>query len=759
MKNQIYSFLICCLAFAIFPSSKIYSQEFQKFLSNSEFNDSIPNDSSISKILLNEIEISSSGWKSDVLTSSLVISDKEIIQHTSEKDIPYLLLAHPSAQIQSEAGNGIGYTGFRIRGIDPNQVQISLNGVPLNDSESSRTYFVNTPDILANTDKMNIVTGYVPGRAGTGAFGSAIDLYLNKFNPDPSIGVKNIFGSFNSHIWNVQLNSGLLSKKFFVEARYSNQKSDGYIERASSKLNGLFLSGGIIRNKSMLRVNFIRGTERTGLAWYGLPYRYFQVDSLVTYNYAGREKPGNPYPDEVDQYTQTHSQLFYNLALNQKMSWNTTLHYTNGYGYYENYKANQNLADYLLMHATLQSSDLIRQKWLDNDFYYAYSGLEFQISPELEFSTGVSSSIYKGKHFGKVKWVPSEEITGLNQMYYYNTGSKYENALFLKGNYNFNPKWQWITDFHFRKIDYKIDGKVDFYGNTNILRNFHLFNPKTALIYHFSKPLLFTTSISYYQREPYREDLLTDPNLKKEKLLDFELGVNYSKNSYTLRLNSYFMRYFDYFALNGALNATGDPLRTQISGASRIGLESSIDVKFWKAITLYSLISVSNNKTSEFEEVIPHFGEVFRPEQKNLVSNRSLAFSPEFLASFGIEANLKSWNTFLPITISYVHRIVSSQYLDLSQSSSSLLSSYDLGQFRMSTDLNIGKLKINAFFQCYNLWNNLYSTHGWTLRYTLDQAPNTLDPYSGHVGDDLYFSKGLYPQAGRHYSVGINLKI
>lgn len=709
-------------------------------------------------IRLNEVSIISNRWQSDKLISSNSLSLEELKNKSDVKDIPYLLQSLASVQVQSEAGNGIGYTGFRIRGIDPNQVQVNLNGIPLNDQESSRTYFVNTPDLIGNTDRIDILSGFVPGRAGTGGFGAAVDIYLNKVYAKPFAELKTQIGSFNTSLWSLNLHSGLMSGKYIVEARYSQQKSDGFIERSSSDLKALFLSGAIIKPKSSLRVNFIRGNERTGQAWFGLPFSFFNQDSLIKYNVAGREKIGEPYEDEVDQYMQNHVQLFYHYQLSSKSNLVVNANYTKGSGYYENYKSNAILSDYQLIHNDSARSDLVRRKWLDNDFYYFYLGIDQNLNSIFKYSYGLSGSHYNGNHFGKVSWVKLENTEGIGIDYYRNMGNKSEFAAFGKSALQINPKILFIIDIHGRGVNYQINGEDDQYGLLKYSRNFFLWNPKLALQFSPTSNLNLSASASYYEREPYREDVLANPEVNKEKLLDFEVGGIFRNSKLSVSANFYHLEYINYLALTGALNQTGDPLRVQIPSAHRTGIEMNVNWSPWRAIIFTGAGNLSNSRTGIFEEFLPHYGEPQNEMPPRKVNKHKLAFSPDWMVYSNMQIKIYEFVKKLPLTLNYAHKVVGIQYLDLSFSEEAKLPMYQFGILRISHQVNWKGIQFNSFIQCYNVWNEKYSTHGWLSRFTSDTSPEP-DPYIGAGSNGSYFYKGLYPQALRHYSFGITVRI
>ncbi|MBK6353054.1 MAG: TonB-dependent receptor [Saprospiraceae bacterium] len=713
------------------------------------------------RINFEEINISSTKWGSDGLVSTKKITGEEILKNRDDKDLPYMLNNLPSIQVQSDAGNGIGYAGFRVRGIDPNQIQVNLNGIPLNDAESSRTYFVNTPDLLSSIDRMEVLTGFVPGRSGPGGFGASLDLNLNKLYFKPFARIATQFGSYNSSMFSVMANTGLFEDAYNLEIRYSRQNSNGFIERSDSRLRSLFLSGAVIKKKYSLRLNFIQGSELTGQAWNGLPYQYFNTDSLYTWNLSGREKSPVPYDNEVDNYKQTHSQIFYNKSFNRSTNLVFNFNFTKGRGFYENFKSNNNLADYGLTHPDTMQADLIRRKWLDNDFLYSYLGLEKVWNSRFSSSFGIAYSFYKGKHFGQIISTSLYKVGGLGLNYYFNTGKKNEMSYFFKSSYGISSKVKAVFDFHLRSVNYNAMGTDDSYGAINITQQINLANPKLAFIYILSDKIQASFSSAYYEREPYREELLSNPTLGKEKLVCLDAGFIWSIAKFKAAANLYHMEYRDYLAPNGDLNDTGDPLRVNIPKAFRSGVECNVDFLPVRFIGISYQVNISKNRARNFNEKIPVFdgnytqvGEIIR-----FSASTPLAFSPSQIHGVTIKFNLleRPKRSEL-LQILFNTKFVGAQYLDLSGKNEAMIEAYHVEMLKLQYGRMIKKANLNAYIQVNNLTNQRYTSHGWFSRFgsTTSLDPNT-DPYLGTEDQNIYYYKGLFPQALRHFSLGINL--
>lgn len=713
------------------------------------------------RINFEEISISSTKWGSEALVSTKKINGDEILNNRNDKDLPYILNTLPSIQVQSDAGNGIGYTGFRIRGIDPNQIQVNLNGIPLNDAESSRTYFVNTPDLLGSVDRLEVLSGFVPGRSGPGGFGAALDLNLNKLFFKPFARISTQFGSFNSSLISVMANTGLFEDAYNLEIRYSRQNSNGFIERSDSRLRSLFISGALIKKKYSLRVNFIQGSEITGQAWNGLPYQYFGQDSLFKWNLAGREKMPEPYKNEVDNYKQTHSQAFYNRAINHNTNVVFNFNFTKGRGFYENYLANKVLADFGISDPDTLQADIIRRKWLDNDFLYSYLGLEKVWSSKFSSSVGLAFSYYKGRHFGQIIKTSLFEVNGVGQNYYFNTGKKNEICSFLKTAYDFSPKLKAVFDFHLRSVIYNVNGTDDIYGPINLNQNISLISPKLAVIFQPFNILQTSFSIAYYEREPYREELLSNISVDKERLLCLDAGLQWKINRVMASANFYHMDYRDYLAPNGDLNDTGDPVRVNVPNARRSGVECNFEYAPFKFLSVSYQGNISKNLAKNFNEKIPVFDENYIKidEIVRFSSSTPLAFSPSQIHGFTLKVNFINKPEFAELLqIILNSKYVGAQFLDLSGKEEAKIESYHVEMLKLQYSRSIRKSNLIAYIQLNNLSNQKYSTHGWFSRFgsSVSMDPET-NPYLGVENKNVYYYKGLFPQALRHFSAGVNI--
>lgn len=714
------------------------------------------------RINFDEIVVYGDKWHQQQAVSQISLNEKAIRDLDQTKDLPYTLNALPSAQVQSDAGNGLGYTGIRLRGVDPTHIQINLNGIPMNDAESSIAYFVDIPDILASTDELSVSTGFVPSRNGPGAFGASIDLFLNKLYFKPFALVSTGFGDYHTRKFSVNLNTGLFEDAYNIEFRYSRLDSDGFIDRSKSKLRSLFLSMAKIKKNYSIRCNVIHGTEVTGQAWFGLPIQYVVIDSLYTYNSAGQEKGDAPYENENDDYKQTHVQLFYNHILNKKSNFSLSSQYTYGNGYYENYKADKTLREFGLTHPDTSSADIIRLKWLTNHFLFMNASIETGWNKYFSSQVSLSYSHYQGYHFGQAIWAHLTQVKGLGSNYYDNTGKKDELNWSGKLNYKLNSRFTVNGELQTRFISYQIDGLDDVYGT--IHRNFNawLWNPKLLAHYKLNSKIETSFSTSFYQREPYREDLLSNVDVKKEQLLDLELGIKLQHQKSLLILNSYVMEYRNQLAYNGGLNDTGEPLRINVPKSFRRGVELLAHLDVFKYLQLDLNGNLSINKVSHYVEELPVYNANYELVNQELVEhdNVDLSYSPNRILFFQIKIPLLFSNHKIEIlSLVFNQKWVGSQYLNLANYSDSRLPEYSYSSCRLNFNLPFKYAKWSSYFQISNLANTRFSTHGWSTRFKSTELINVgSDPYLSSTSSDYNAYKGVFPQALRHWNLGISIQ-
>lgn len=666
------------------------------------------------------------------------ISKEAIEDNNLGQDIPFLLNQTPSVVVNSDAGNGIGYTGIRIRGTDATRINVTLNGIPYNDAESQGTFFVDLPDFSSSTGSIQIQRGVGSSSNGTGAFGASINLSTNEINKDAYAELNNSFGSFNS--WKNTLKAGTgLRNGFSTDVRLSRISSDGFIDRATSDLTSLYFSQAYRSKKTGLRLNIFTGKEKTYQAWYGISQADLDAGNR-TVNYAGTEKPGDPYKNETDNYTQTHYQFFFDQELSDKLHFNTALFWTKGKGYYEQYKAEDDYANYNMPYptngsGTIYTSDFIRQLWLDNDFYGTIFSLQYR-HKKVQATFGGSYTKYEGDHFGKVIWA-SEGLTAIDSWYDLNA-FKNDLTLYLKQQTQLNEYWYLYYDLQFRNVNYNING---FRNNPAIRTNkeFNFFNPKLGITYSKNNWKAYL-SYSIASKEPNRDDFEAGINQqpKPERLFDTEAGMERTGKKYSWSAGLYYMRYKDQLVLTGKINDVGAYTRTNIPDSYRAGVELQGTVILSQQFNITGNLTLSQNKISRFEEYIDDYDN--GGQLKNNYSDVTIAYSPSAIGSFIIN--------YLPVKkleISLQNKYVGKQYLDNTQNEDRALDAFFVQDIRVNYRINKKLPKeISITGQVNNILNVKYEPNGYTFSYI----------YGGSFITENYY----FPMAGIHFMLALNLK-
>ncbi len=696
------------------------------------------------------------------------ISGETLQARNLGQDVPYLLDATPSVVTTSDAGAGVGYTGIRIRGTDASRINVTINGVPLNDAESQGVFWVDLPDVAASTESIQIQRGVGTSTNGGGAFGASINLNTSELQAEPYVEVSGTAGSFNTQKASVKLGSGLFGKNaaaaqtgFTFDARGSVINSDGYIDRASSQLRSAYFSPAFIGKKFTLRGIVLHGDERTYQAWYGLPAQYIDQEKLRTYNPAGTETAGSPYSNQVDDYRQTHTQLIYNQELSRNWHFNLTGHYTRGLGYYEEYKNQQDICEYGYPTDFCPTySDLVRRRWLDNHFFGAIGAANFQSNDQrLQLNLGGGVHRYLGQHYGTV--VQAEGLVFNPDLHYYDErGNKTDMNVFAKAQYGLTQKLSGFLDLQFRQVNYEIilnslpDKQV-----TNA--DYLFFNPKAGLFYEVNKKLALYSSFAVGQKEPNRDDF-TDAREgqlpKAEQLYNTEAGVKYSGEKLALGLNFYHMRYKDQLVLTGNINDTGAPIRINVPDSYRMGVEVTGRALLGQHFSADANATLSKNKIKSFTEYVDNWD-----TGEQAIFDRGttdIAFSPSVVAfgRFTWGASQSFAKDGLGLSVALAGKHVGRQFMDNTSNENTVLNAYTTfeAQVRYVVKPSFCKeLSFNLLVQ--NLLDKHYSSNAWTYRYLSGEDYSEFDPYTRREGGNFYNLTGYYPQAGRYFLLGVTV--
>lgn len=699
--------------------------------------------------------------------------DAEYIdKNNTEKDVPYLFNELRSTVVNSDAGNGVGYTGIRVRGLDPGHVNVSINGIPLNDAESQLVFWVDLPDILSSTESIQLQRGLGSSSFGSGNFGASINLNTNKTHVDPYLTARTGYGSFNTFRGSVALGTGLMNGRFSLDGRLSYTHSDGYIDRASSDLRSFFLSGAMIGANSSLRLNVINGHEVTYQAWNGVPYSYVDDRDLRTFNSAGQdrvENPGDePYDDEVDNYTQTHAQLFYNKMMDQG-DLTLTGFYTRGKGFFENYIADQDLADYSfypiipMTDDTLENDDIIRRKWLDNHFYGVNVGLNLS-EEAYEAKIGLHASRYQGEHYGTIIETDTLGLFEFPFEYYRNDAQKHEVSAFAKLQYSLTEGLFVYGDLQYRFVDYQYGGGSD---DTRPLPKgevqYNFFNPKLGMTYRFTPGLSAFASVARGNREPNRDDFVEagpDTQPEHEKLTDYEIGVEYSGERLQLGLYGYFMDYQDQLVLTGRINDVGGYARVNVPDSYRLGVEVDGRIGVTKGLTFDFNVTLSENKIESFTEYVDDWdtGEQITRD----FNDTDISFSPSVIGFVGLSYRWEGLSLLSPadvLNFSFGQKYVGEQFLDNTMDEASKLDAFTYGDLEIAYTTSFVWMKeLRVSLRIMNIWDELYESNGWIYRFQTDNPDMPADPYIRSEGGGLFNQTGLYPQATRHFMTTLTVK-
>jgi iron complex outermembrane receptor protein len=666
------------------------------------------------------------------------ISKKEIEKLNLGQDLPFILNQTPSVVVNSDAGNGIGYTGIRIRGSDASRINVTINGVPFNDAESQGNFFVDLPDFSSSVASIQVQRGVGTSSNGAGAFGASINISTNEANLQPYAEFNNSYGSFNTWKNTVKVGSGLVSDHFTTDLRLSRIISDGYIDRASTDLKSFYFSTAYIGKRNSLRFNIFSGKEKTYQAWYGVNEADLKTNRTI--NYAGMERPGEPYDNETDNYKQDHYQLFYNQQLTTRIKFSTGLFFIKGKGYYEQYKADQAYADYGLpepVYGTdvITNTDLVRQLWLDNDFYGNIFSVQYKDDIS-QFTLGGGWNRYEGNHYGDVVW--AEKGLALPARWYDLDADKNDFSIYFKQQTRIGSLFSIFYDLQYRTVKYNIYGFRNNPGLT-IKNKYNFFNPKAGLSFQKNE---WSGYLSYSrgQKEPNRDDFEAglDQQPKPEKLNDLELGFEKKTIKYNIGIVGYYMHYQDQLVLTGEINDVGAYTRTNIPKSYRAGVEIVAAAEIAPWLTAAGNVSVSNNKVIDFTEYIDDYDN--GGQQTKQYSSTDIAFSPNIIAGATI--------SFIPLKnaeLSFISKYVGRQYLDNTQNETRKLNAFYTQDARLMYTISKGCLKeLNIILQANNLFNKFYEPNGYTFSYY----------YGGGLTTENYY----FPMAGTNFMVGINAK-
>ena len=669
------------------------------------------------------------------VSKEIINVQKDLGAKNLGQDLPILLKNQMSVVATSDAGNGVGYTGFRIRGSAGTSINVMLNGVPYNDSESQGTFFVNIPDMASSASQIVIQRGVGTSSNGTASFGASVNILTKNPEEKPYFLTNQSAGSFNTMKTSFEAGSGkFLNNLLSVSARYSTINSDGYIDRAFSKLNSYSINALFEKGNTKIRFLTFGGKEKTYQAWNGIDRQTWETNPRLNYSgqytdlFTGEEKF---YDNETDNYRQNHYQFLWEQNINERWNLETTLHYTKGRGFYENYVrvneededathySNYNLPVFELNGSPVNQTDFIRKKWLNNDFYGLVSTLYGKFE-NLDLNFGLVGNQYYGKHYGNVTGVYFPNIDEYE--YYRNRSVKTEVAAFAKALIKVND-FEFFGDLQLRNIDY--DTKILMEGDgegANLDKNWLFFNPKFGVNYQIENGKLFF-SYAHAHREPNRDDLFANPNTKPEKLHDFELGLEKTFGNVSFTANAYYMNYVNQLVLSGEINMVGEFIKINSGKSYRLGLELGTLAKVSEKLNVLGNITLSQNKNVDF-----------KIEENSTVTNlgnTDISFSPNIIANALIQ-----YKPIKNLQLNLNNQYVGKQYLDNTETQSLQLNDYFLTDFNAQYEFKIAKQEVSLQFLLNNIFDKKYVNNGF-------------------VYDGPYY----YAQAGRNFMIGLSFKI
>ena len=705
------------LFLSIFVNSSIFSQEPNPTID-------LPAEvQNLEEILVSSIRVD----KNAPIAFSNVTKD-DLAKNNLGQDLPILLNSLTSVVTTSDAGAGVGYTGIRIRGVNAQSTNITINGIPYNDAESLGTFWVDLPDFASSVENLQVQRGVGTSTNGSSAFGASINILTDLISEKPYFETSNSVGSYNTIKNTFKFSTGMLNDYFEFSGRLSKIDSDGYIDRANSDLKSYFLQGTYKKKTTMIKALSFGGHEITYQAWNGIDGATLESDR--TYNPSGMyiDQSGNVqfYNNEVDNYKQDHYQLHWSEILNSSFTSNFSFNLTNGLGYYEQYKENDN-------------QDYITRKWLDNQFIVANYSLNYQ-SEKTSINFGSSYSEYDGDHFGKVIWAQNSSNTEVGDRFYDGNGIKKDFSNYLKTTYQINSNISLYGDIQIRNVKYDTSGSTSDILDFSLNKSYSFFNPKAGLNYAFNSDNNLYFSFARANREPTRSDFENNADIQPEKLNDLELGWNYSKNNFLISTNFYYMQYENQLVLTGSIDDVGNPVRQNSGESHRMGLEIESSFTISNKFSLSANSSFSQNKNKNF--VTSLNGELINLGRTNI------SFSPNLISSINL---LYSANKNLDLSLLVKH--VGDQYMSNTDSDFSKLDAYSTLDFNLNYNfknpLFFNEIVLTAVVN--NVLGIKYVSNGYY--YTYDDTwsnPNSITTIEG---------AGYYPQATTNYLIGLKFKL
>ncbi len=708
---------------------------------------------------MQEIDVVALRVKDNTPTAYSEISKTSIDRMNYGQDMPYLMTTLPSVVATSDAGTGVGYTGIHIRGVDPTRINITANGVPLNDVESHQLYWVDVPDFATSVEDIQVQRGVGTSTNGSGAFGGSINLRTEPLSTKANGEIQLGYGSFNTRRVTAKFGTGLFAKHWNVSGRVSKLDSDGYIRRATSDLFSYMLQAGYYNRGTSIKFITFGGLEETYHAWNGVDESMMDIDRR--YNSCGeiKDDAGNVigfYDNQIDWYRQSHYHLVFSQRLSDKWNASATLHYTRGDGYYEEYKNGCSLVKYNITPfmdggALVEYSNLVRRKEMGNDFGGGVFSLNYE-GDKLDFTLGGAANKYDGDHYGRVMSVENHVFTVPDgQEYYRNKGIKKDANIYAKANYRLTSKINFYADLQYRHIDYSIDGENDKWDSRisapqvlAVDEKYDFFNPKAGIFVQLTNKSDLYASVAVAHKEPTRNnftDAMSDKAPLAERLIDYELGYEYKSEAVTAGVNLYYMDYKNQLVLTGKLNEIGEALSENMPDSYRAGIELTAGWNITKNLKWSANATFSRNIIKDYVDYVSasdDYGDL--PQVADKRGNTQISFSPSVLVGSLVEYS--NGNFYAAFQSNYVGK----QYIDNSEHDDLMLDAYFVNNLRANYSFPLTSLKVTAIvgIAVNNIFNEMYSSNGWGGSYY----------YNGVRGSYM----GYFPQAGCNFMANLTIK-
>jgi len=682
------------------------------------------------------------------------LTKKEIQQTNLGQDVPFLLNTQANVVVNSDAGTGIGYTGIRVRGSDPSRINVTVNGIPMNDAESSNLYWVNTPDLASSIQSVQLQRGVGASTNGAGAFGATLSLQTNEINQKPYAELTSGIGSFNTQRNTVKFGTGAINN-FSFDARLSQITSDGFIDRSAVKLQSYYLSGSWFKGKNLIRVNAFSGREKTGQAWYGVPQD--SLEKNRTYNAAGSYfEKGNEkfYNNETDNYQQDHYQAFWVHQFSNRMKFDVALHYTKGRGYYEQYRHREDLSNYgsgpalvgqqtlvdtlgnsiVVPADTIYQTNLVRQLWLDNNFYGTVFSFTYEPNARFKLVSGGGLNHYNGEHFGEIVWSENTNLLAPGSRFYADNAKKTDFNIYSKATIDLTNKLNVYADVQYRHVNYDFLG---FDADTLPLQQkstLNFLNPKAGFNFTINKKSRAFFSVAVGHREPTRDDF-TQSSInnrpKPEQLIDYEIGYRFNTSKLQLGVTGYFMDYNNQLVLSGEINNVGNYNRVNTPKSFRQGVEIELGTALFKWLDYAGNIAFSKNKITQFTEYVDDYD--------------NFTQSPVVYDNTDISSSTITLKPIKILNIHFITKQVGQQYLDNTQSEDRKIDAFLVNDVRINWNVASKKSSVVDFaISINNVFDQKYAPNGYT--------------YGGLSGGQRLNYNFYFPQAGTNFLAMLSIK-